>query len=154
MTIWKWTRLTKSMQTLGPHHPWGTVPLPLRWPRPLLLNVQMQCHRRHPTRVILLISIMSQGYDVIHHTRYPPGLQNGVVRRPKSAASEISQANSSLNSSFDSIGDLPPSRVASNPMGGGDPGRQKRRVRESYMVSRIQFDKSIKNSKEKFCGFQ
>jgi len=61
------------------------------------------------------------------------GLQNGVVRRPKSAASEISQANSSLNSSFDSIGDLPPSRVASNPMGGGDPGRQKRRVRESYM---------------------
>jgi len=70
---------------------------------------------------------------MIHQTRYPPGLQNGVVRRPKSAASEISQANSSLNSSFDSIGDLPPSRVASNPMGGGDPGRQKRRVRESYM---------------------
>ena len=115
----------------------------------------MQCHRRHPTRVILLISIMSHGYDVIHQTRYTPGLQNGVVRRPKSAASEISQANSSLNSSFDSIGDLPPSRVASNPMGGGgDPGRQKRRVRESYMVSRIQFDKSMKNSKDQFSGFQ
>ena len=51
------------------------------------------------------------------------GLQNGVVARRNHGS------NSTL-SSMDSIGELPPSRITTNPGGGSD---RKRRVRESYM---------------------
>lgn len=63
------------------------------------------------------------------NTSTTSGLQNGVVRRPRSAASNTS---SSLNSSFDSIGELPSvSRVGSNPR--GNDAARKKRVRESYL---------------------
>merc|ERR1719225_2558119 len=50
------------------------------------------------------------------------GLQNGVVARRNHGS------NSTL-SSVDSIGELPPSRITTNPGGGGD---RRKRVRESY----------------------
>jgi len=57
------------------------------------------------------------------------GLQNGVVARRNHGSNSTL---SSLNSSIDSVGELPSSRIGTNP-GGGNGSDRKRRVRESYM---------------------